>query len=282
MRGAQRWFETRARVRRATRRLKPPRISASGLAQFWYRAEVNVGDVLAAPIAEHLFGLRSEWVRPTFEGKLLGLGSIARHLRDHDVVAGAGAIRDDPIRLPPSARVSWVRGPLTRRCLGEKGVPEVYGDPGLLVAELLPAPTATATGPIGVVPHLCDEPRRSAAARIEGVTVLDVRDEPTSFLEGLAGCSAVLSSSLHGLIFAEAYGIPALWLEPHPDMKGGRFKFDDYYLGTGREPPAPLSLDAAMEIAGADEAVATTIDVGPMKTAAARLRAEIGAGEPVP
>jgi pyruvyltransferase len=42
----------------------------------------------------------------------------------------------------------------------------------------------------------------------------------------------VVSSSLHGLIVAEALGVPAVW---HRSLMGvDELKFTDYYLGTGR------------------------------------------------
>lgn len=64
----------------------------------------------------------------------------------------------------------------------------------------------------------------------------------------------ILSSSLHGIILAETYGIPAIMLKSPLDT----FKFRDYYYSTGRfdfpiantveealkmEPPALPNLD---------------------------------------
>jgi pyruvyltransferase len=42
----------------------------------------------------------------------------------------------------------------------------------------------------------------------------------------------VISSSLHGVIIAESYGIPARLLRV--TEKNHLFKYQDYYLGTGR------------------------------------------------
>jgi hypothetical protein len=44
----------------------------------------------------------------------------------------------------------------------------------------------------------------------------------------IAACAAVLTTSLHGLIVADAYGIPAVWSTLAPDLIGGTFKFHDY------------------------------------------------------
>jgi hypothetical protein len=58
--------------------------------------------------------------------------------------------------------------------------------------------------------------------------VINVRRGPTAVLGEIAGCDSVLSTSLHGLITADAFGIPAAWARREPDLWGGRFKFLDY------------------------------------------------------
>jgi pyruvyltransferase len=45
-----------------------------------------------------------------------------------------------------------------------------------------------------------------------------------------------LSSTLHGLVFAHAYGKPALWLEFGDRVLGNGFKFFDYYHSIGVQP----------------------------------------------
>ena len=42
----------------------------------------------------------------------------------------------------------------------------------------------------------------------------------------------IISSTLHGIILAEAYGVPAIML--NKIEKNDRFKYDDYYHSTGR------------------------------------------------
>jgi pyruvyltransferase len=59
----------------------------------------------------------------------------------------------------------------------------------------------------------------------------------------------VLASSLHALIVAEAYGIPARYvrLSDHESI----FKYNDYYLGTGRQQDKiATSVDEAVEMGG--------------------------------
>ncbi len=254
--------------------MSPPMIDRSHAAQFWHRVDKNVGDLVAAPLAEATLGVQTQWVRRKFKGKLLGLGSIARHVQDGDLLAGCGAIQDEEITLPATARVAWLRGPLTRRCLGDTRIPEVFGDPGLLLADVMPI-KRTRSNRVGVIPHLVDRDTLQEARMHEDVSIIDVGEAVEDFVRAVCACEIVLSSSLHGIVFAEAYGVPALWLAPHPDMKGGRFKFDDYYLGTGRPIQKPLSLASGLEIARSGEAAPAELDLSQLRAAVEKTRRDL-------
>jgi hypothetical protein len=63
----------------------------------------------------------------------------------------------------------------------------------------------------------------------------------------------VVSTSLHGIIFSEAFGIPARWVHDArlPSSKEGVFKYNDHLLSTGR--PANLfasSMEEAVSMGG--------------------------------
>ena len=47
-------------------------------------------------------------------------------------------------------------------------------------------------------------------------------------------CDIILSSSLHGIIIADAYNIPNIWLDEFP-LNEGHFKFKDYFLSQNRK-----------------------------------------------
>ncbi len=67
----------------------------------------------------------------------------------------------------------------------------------------------------------------------KGVRVVSPMQSWNRCLEEITSAELVLSTSLHGVVVAEAFGIPArmVKLSEHENP----FKYRDYYLGTGRE-----------------------------------------------
>lgn len=53
-----------------------------------------------------------------------------------------------------------------------------------------------------------------------------------SVIDKIVSCKKVYSSSLHGIILAEAYGVPAVFFRGIPAVID--FKYKDYYASTGR------------------------------------------------
>jgi pyruvyltransferase len=49
----------------------------------------------------------------------------------------------------------------------------------------------------------------------------------------ILGSDRVIATSLHGLILAEAFGVPVTWTSV-PPLEEGTFKFRDYFSSTGR------------------------------------------------
>lgn len=232
---------------RLLHRSVPPQevcLSGGAIRLNWWNPISNLGDAISPFIVAHLSGRPVVHTGDRKRGKLVATGSIINRARDGDVVWGSGAM--DAEMRPRGTRilVTAVRGPRTAARLRGLGVecPEVYGDPGCLLPRLFPRPAdARPRFALGVIPHHRD--RELVTLSDPAVRIIDIMDSPEAFVTALWACERIVSSSLHGIIFAEAYGIPADWLEVSDRVLGGGHKFGDYYEGTGRVQPAPLSLE---------------------------------------
>lgn len=192
----------------------------------------NAGDLLTEPILKH-FGFDCVMVNRHVRGKFVGVGSVMTSVRPGDTVWGTGCIRDKPL-YKPGARFLAVRGPMTRTLVTGSHVPEVYGDPGLLLP-LIYNPDVELGHETGVIPHYIDK----GLPHIHKGHLIDIQSDWKNVVREIKSCKKIISSSLHGLIIAEAYGVPAEWAVYSDKVIGGEFKFHDYLLGTGRRTQNP-------------------------------------------
>jgi pyruvyltransferase len=209
----------------------------------------NFGDHLAHVIVTKILadaGLFLDQAVPQ-PARLLTVGSILHQARDGDTIWGSGV--NGKVQRHTFARldVRAVRGPRTRDFLMERGiyVPETYGDPALLVARLLPHWLGRKkTRRHIVVPNMHDLP----LTRGWHSTVSPFQPWNYCF-DRIAESEFVVASSLHGIVVAEAYGIPARYVRLSETE--ALFKYEDYILGTGRTHlEFAHSVDEALEMGG--------------------------------
>lgn len=198
-----------------------------------------------------LHSLRARFLRKLHLGyNYLIIGSsITKLTNERSIIWGAGAINDqEPLRIKPK-KVLAVRGPKTREYLLRNGVdcPAVYGDPAMLIKYFY-NPIIQKKYKLGFIPHFSDfdspllDPFRNnpevLLIRMEGYEDWhDVIDE-------ILSCEHIASSSLHGLIMAETYSIPNLWIEiSGKSVIGGHFKFEDFYESIGKKDAKPYQFN---------------------------------------
>jgi len=58
----------------------------------------------------------------------------------------------------------------------------------------------------------------------------------------------ILSSSLHGLIVADSYGIPNAWVRFSDNISGGSFKYLDYFASVGRDVQEPVRIESSEDL----------------------------------
>jgi len=212
------------------------------LKAWWYKASVpNFGDDISPIILEMLTG--QEVVKSTEEDSLCSIGSIAfQNFPSPMQFWGSGAIDNNQgssqIR---NHKFHAVRGPQTRRRIIQAGgdCPEIYGDPGA-VLPLLFDKESFGNGKkyeFGILPHYVDFDRVStfASCSDDNVNLIDIRSGHMNVIEGILSCDKLVTSSLHGLIVGEAYGVPTAFVEFGTKLFGRLFKFRDYFQSTNRE-----------------------------------------------
>ena len=197
----------------------------------------NIGDQVAPLVLETVVGRRATQCRSSDTAHIVSIGSIFASVTRRSFVWGTGIMHPDfGIGAPDVGRILAVRGKLTYRALVQAGlaVRDIpLGDPGFLAPQLWVDTTTggRCTYRLGIVPHYVDwsHPFIEYLRSQEDVLVLDVRDPPEIFFPALASCEAIVSTSLHGLIFAESLGLPNLWMELSDRVAGRGFKFHDWY-----------------------------------------------------
>lgn len=211
----------------------------------WWTHKPNFGDLLAPWLVGKITGrpvLYAENHQPAYAV----IGSILGHVGSDTVVWGVGSFGTESLealgRRGAGALVHAVRGPLTRNRLLMAGIdcPRVYGDPALLVPEFHPRATEPVHELGLVIRHSEQRWRRQFNA--PGVLLIDLKsDDVEGVLDQILSCRRILTSSLHGLIIADAYGIPSAWLASSTPA-GREFKYWDYFCSTEKLRPS-LDLD---------------------------------------
>lgn len=233
------------------RALRATGLVGAPLPTFWSWGFGNFGDMLAPATLAYASGATPTLANRHSQGKVLACGSILHFIQPHDVVWGSGMLHGRLLRPPRSSRILAVRGPRTRAMI-EGEVPDVLGDPAILLPYFY-RPVVRRRYDIGVVPHYDDAD--AVDVQDPSVLVIDVFDDWRKVVDAIASCDVIVSSSLHGLIVAEAYGIAAVWAVITGDLEGKEFKFMDYYESTGREAPEPARWRQGMRraVSGATE-----------------------------
>lgn len=210
----------------------------------------NIGDDLNFYLLRELSGKKVFSYREFYhirgaQSNILAIGSIIDWLgNENAIVWGSG------ILIPPSdqqkanyivEKVVAVRGKRTRDCLINDGIdcPEVYGDPALLLPLIYHPKVQKVKGRIGIIPHYADKNDKNFIRLLndcgDNGFVIRVQNYKSwrDVVNQILSCEFIISSSLHGLILSDAYGVPNQWIT-FATLPGGVFKFEDYYSAVGK------------------------------------------------
>lgn len=204
---------------------------------YWHRQSFpNLGDELSPIIVEWMLNQRglSLTTRTKKRREFSAVGSIIGKLHQH-TIWGSGflsanqAIYAARLRKVFHSDIRAIRGPLTRQALLAfiEDVPEIYGDPAILMPLIYPGKKLEKKYQVSLITHHQHPIENTELHQISILT----RDY-SFFIDEILRSELVISSSLHGIILAEAYGVPAIWLNNGP--KEQVFKFIDWYYSTNR------------------------------------------------
>jgi pyruvyltransferase len=195
------------------------------------------------------------------------IGSGLGHLtHPESIVWGQGfANYTDQLRRRPR-QICAVRGPLSRQKVLDAGLdcPDVVGDPALLLPRYFDEEVAKRHR-IGLIPHFSHLALPEfARLRAQGAEMIDITGDLFDVVRCVKSCHMVASSSLHGLIMADAYGVPSRWLQVAARPIGDGFKFHDYFRSVDRSDLAPFILHKksnVTDIEGSFQDYQVTIDL---------------------
>jgi pyruvyltransferase len=220
---------------------------------FWYEPETrnslyNFGDALNPILIKFLSGKEPIQSRKIFNivnkpvysviGSVLERAKVKRL-----IVWGSGFMYPDG-RFPQlPEKVLALRGPLSRQIFTRMGIitPEVFGDPALL-CPMFYKPDVKKTHRLGIIPHFFDKGNPLLKHFLDDpeVKLIDIESGVYNVIDEINSCEYIASSSLHGIIVADAYGIQSLWISLSNKVGGGGFKFKDYFASVGRDPVGPV------------------------------------------
>lgn len=186
---------------------------------YWWRSNKkpwNFGDELGPIILRH-YGFDVKRVSLAKADYVL-TGTVldmAETVNKHVTVIGSGAGHTHDAEH--EFKVLAVRGKLTADCL-KVDVP--LGDLGLLASRIWTKEPARYN--IGVVRHYVDKDEYPFAD-----IVIDATEPAEEVIKKISSCRVIMSSSLHGIIVADSYGIPNMRIA-RDDVITGNWKWLDH------------------------------------------------------
>lgn len=222
----------------------------------------NFGDELTIPLLRQLFSIEAV-PAPMHRAEMIAIGSILDEYsrgrlrrrvftqlfttrRPLHVWGSGFMLSDSSANWPRPVHIHGVRGKLTASRLN--AFEGSIGDPGILASLLVKRPMER-SAPVVIVPHFVDERAISDIALPRLWRVVHPDGDVLDVIKGIAGAELVISSSLHGLIVADAFGIPAIWARSVNDLfRRSDYKFFDHASARGRDFNEPASYAELTEL----------------------------------
>ena len=213
----------------------------------------NLGDYLSVVIVDYMKNLMNvdDKKQLSKTKHLYAVGSIIQNGFQNATIWGSGFLNDPSgsrlirnMKLFRKLDIRAVRGPNTYNALKSLGYkcPNVFGDPAILMPLIYkPKDNIMQKKDYSVICHMADNSK--CENRIDMLT----KDYKKTITE-IVSSNLIISSSLHGIILSEVYGVPAILYRPK-NLDNSLFKFEDYYFSTGRMTfPIAESIEEAIKM----------------------------------
>lgn len=219
-----------------------------GCVQLYYKHELNnFGDNINEVIMEYF---RIKYRRSKiFNANLICIGSLMEDLlycgkktlkfKNCICIIGTGFIRkreDKNEKFNRPVNIYALRGKESlKRCedmLGDQLQNVVLGDPGLLIRYTYANIGRKIEYDVGIILHKKDIHStniKNIILKNKKFVFIDICGQTEEIVKKINKCGIVLSSALHGIVCADAYGIPNQWIIVSGYVEGGDYKFRDYY-----------------------------------------------------
>lgn len=196
----------------------------------------NFGDKLTPYLIEKISGKKCIWSPPESDIlKCAVTGSILNWEMKNAIAWGVGlASREDHVKIE---KIAMVRGEISKYISILEGVQNeiVVGDPALLLP-IYYTPKVEKKYKLGIFPHYIDSDVivYNLLNRIPNdVVIIYALDDIEKTIDLICSCERVISSSLHGLVVADAYRIQSKWVKFSDRILGDGTKYMDYYSSIG-------------------------------------------------
>lgn len=194
---------------------------------YYYKVRKNAGDYYGWWLLHKM--LPNEKIKFSYHPDIICCGSIIDlKFPKKTVCWGCGIHNKDnkpPYTYNKKAYYA-VRGKLTAKRLGLKNIP--VGDPGTL-APLFYSKPQKKKYKYAIIAHNKDYRKLHKKFGKKCLVISAKTNDIESFFDQINQCEFIFSSSLHGLIFSHAFGVPALHIEYNKLESKDNFKFKDYY-----------------------------------------------------
>ena len=234
-----------------------PELVSYGKETRYNNSRYNLGDYLGFVIVNWMLEKRNLSLdSPTCGKKFLNsVGSNVFGSYQNCTIWGSGAMYEPKsiwkyLSYYPFRKldVRAVRGPLTRDVVLKFGhkCPEVYGDPAILMPLIYQPEKKTECNEFCIIPQFYVE--KGLRMKYPNHSMVSMNtDDYKSVIDAIVSSEKVVTSSLHGIILAESYGVPAVFFRSLDKVID--FKYLDYYYSTGRsEVRIAESIEEALEM----------------------------------